>query len=81
MELYDSNPSSSLLSFLVLGLGGKWMSHRTAGIIGTAVLGAVAVLSYLTAIQYFALPGWQTAHTHADALQLYMAAVHTVAQH
>ena len=45
-----------LLSFLVLGLGGKWMSHRTAGIIGTAVLGAVAVLSYLTAIQYFASP-------------------------
>ena len=37
-----------LLSFLVLGLGGKWMSHRTAGIIGTAVLGAVAVLSCLT---------------------------------
>ena len=45
-----------LLSFLVLGLGGKWMSHRTAGIIGTAVLGAVAVLSYLTAIQYFTAP-------------------------
>lgn len=42
-----------LLSFLVLGLGGKWMSHRTAGLIGTAVLGAVAVLSYLTAIHYF----------------------------
>ena len=42
-----------LLSFLVLGLGGKWMSHRTAGFIGTAVLGAVAVLSYLTAIHYF----------------------------
>ena len=45
-----------LLSFLVLGLGGKWMSHRTAGLIGTAVLGAVAVLSYLTAIQYFTAP-------------------------
>ena len=45
-----------LLSFLVLGLGGKWMSHRTAGLIGTAVLGAVAVLSYLTAIHYFTAP-------------------------
>ena len=45
-----------LLSFLVLGLGGKWMSHRTAGLIGTAVLGAVAVLSYLTAIHYSTAP-------------------------
>ena len=45
-----------LLSFLVLGLGGKWMSNRTAGLIGTAVLGAVAVLSYLTAIHYFTAP-------------------------
>ena len=27
------------LSFLALGLGGKWMSHRTAGLIGTAALG------------------------------------------
>jgi len=45
-----------LLSFLVLGLGGKWMSHRTAGLIGTVVLGAVAVLSYLTAIHYFTAP-------------------------
>ena len=32
------------------------MSHRTAGLIGTAVLGAVAVLSYLTAIHYFTAP-------------------------
>ena len=33
-----------LLSFLLLGIGGKWMTHRTAGFIGTAVLGVVAVL-------------------------------------
>ena len=32
-------------SFLILGIGGKWMSHRTAGTIGTLILGAVAVLS------------------------------------
>ena len=44
------------LSFLTLGLGGKWMSHRTAGLIGTVVLGAVAVLSYLTAGMYFSAP-------------------------
>ena len=44
------------LSFLLVGIGGKWMSHRTAGIIGTLVLGAVTVLSYATAFQYFSTP-------------------------
>ena len=44
------------LSFLILGLGGKWMSHRTAGLIGTVVLGAVTVLSYATAAIYFSSP-------------------------
>lgn len=44
------------LSFLILGIGGKWMSHRTAGITGTMVLGAVAVLSYVTAFLYFSAP-------------------------
>ena len=44
------------LSFLTLGIGGKWMTHRTAGLIGTVVLGAVAVLSYLTAWSYFSAP-------------------------
>ena len=32
------------------------MSHRTAGLIGTVALGAVAVLSYLTAGMYFSTP-------------------------
>ena len=32
------------------------MSHRTAGLIGTAALGVVAVLSYLTAGMYFSAP-------------------------
>lgn len=45
-----------LLSFLVLGIGGKWMTHRTAGTIGTTVLAVVAVLSYATAWQYFSAP-------------------------
>ena len=63
-----------LLSFLVLGLGGKWMSHRTAGLIGTAVLGAVAVLSYR--------PAAGRRHIcHTDALQLHMAAVYADTQH
>ena len=45
-----------MLSFLVLGLGGKWMSHRTAGLIGTAALSVVTLLSYLTAVTYFGSP-------------------------
>lgn len=32
------------LSFLITGIGGKRMSHRTAGTIGTLVLGAVTLL-------------------------------------
>lgn len=45
-----------LLSFLTLGLGGKWMSHRTAGAIGTVGLGVVTILSYVTAWLYFTTP-------------------------
>ncbi|MDD4760245.1 MAG: NADH-quinone oxidoreductase subunit L, partial [Bacteroidaceae bacterium] len=41
------------LSFLFLGLAGKWLSHRTAGLIGTLILGTVAALSYYTAFEYF----------------------------
>lgn len=41
------------LSFLFLGLCGKWLSHKVAGLVGTFSLGAVAVLSYLTAFEYF----------------------------
>ena len=42
-----------LLSFLVLGLAGMKMRHKTAGLIGTCSLGLVTILSYLTAFQYF----------------------------
>lgn len=44
------------LSFLTLGIGGKWMTHRTAGMLGTAVLVAITALSYYTAIRYFSAP-------------------------
>lgn len=40
-------------SFLLLGVFGKWFSHKAAGLAGTAVLAVVAVLSYYTAYQYF----------------------------
>lgn len=43
-------------SFLLLGICGKWLSHKTSGLIGTLVLGVVAVLSYTTAYEYFTLP-------------------------
>ena len=44
------------LSFLFLGICGKWLSHKTAGIIGTCCLAVVAILSYTAAIDYFSLP-------------------------
>ena len=36
-----------LLTFIVLGLAGMKMSHKTAGLIGTCSLGVVTILSYL----------------------------------
>ena len=42
-----------LLSFLVLGLVGMKMKHKTAGIIGTCSLALVTILSYMAAYQYF----------------------------
>lgn len=42
-----------VLSFLVLGLLGMKMNHKTAGLIGTVAVGAVFVLSCYTAYQYF----------------------------
>ena len=44
------------LSFLITGIGGKWMSHRTAGLIGSIGLGLVTILSYATAWSYFTAP-------------------------
>ena len=46
-----------LLSFICLGLAGMKMSHKLAGIIGTASLAVVTVLSYYTAIEYFLIAG------------------------
>lgn len=41
------------LSFVVLGLAGMKMSHKTAGLIGTVSLGLVTLVSYATAFTYF----------------------------
>ena len=42
-----------LFSFLILGLAGMKMSHKTAGLIGTCSLALVTCLSYFCAFQYF----------------------------
>ena len=42
-----------MLSFVGIGLLGRKLSHRAAGISGTLVLTAVTLLSYLTAFDYF----------------------------
>lgn len=41
------------ISFLLLGLGGKWIKPKAAGITGTVFMAVVAVLSYYTAAVYF----------------------------
>ena len=45
-----------LFVFLLLGLAGHKMTHRTAGLIGTTGLFIVALLSYFTAFAYFSMP-------------------------
>jgi NADH-quinone oxidoreductase subunit L len=44
------------LCFVFLGIVGKWLSHRTSGLIGTFVLGTITALSYYTAYLYFSAP-------------------------
>ena len=46
-----------LTMFLFLSLGSKWLRPRAAGIIGTLGMAIPAVLSYLTAYQYFFVNG------------------------
>ncbi len=45
-----------LLSFLILGIGGKWMKPAHAGLLGTLSLSLVTLLSYTTAWLYFTSP-------------------------
>lgn len=45
-----------LLSFLILGIGGKWLKPAVAGYIGSISLGVVTLLSYFTAWSYFTMP-------------------------
>ena len=44
------------LSFLLLGIAGKWFSHRAAGLVGTCCLAVVTILSYMTAYDFFTMP-------------------------
>lgn len=42
-----------LATFLVLGVGGSKMSHRTAGWLGISAMGTTLVLAYTVALTYF----------------------------
>lgn len=55
-------------SFLLLGVFGKWFSHKVAGLVGTVVLGVVAVMAYYTAFEYF----FQTPRTAEGVLPTLM---------
>lgn len=55
-------------SFLLLGVFGKWFSYKAAGLVGTAVLGVVAVMAYYTAFEYF----FQTPRTAEGVLPTLM---------
>lgn len=45
-----------LLMFLFLGLAGGGLSHRLAGLLGTAAMALAAAAAYLTAWEYFSQP-------------------------
>ena len=55
-------------SFLLLGVFGKWFSHKAAGLVGTVVLGVVAAMAYYAAFQYF----FQTPRTAEGVLPTLM---------
>lgn len=55
-------------SFLLLGVFGKWFSHKAAGLVGTVVFGVVAVMAYYTAFEYF----FQTPRTAEGVLPTLM---------
>lgn len=55
-------------SFLLLGVFGKWFSHKAAGLVGAVVLGVVAVMAYYTAFEYF----FQTPRTAEGVLPTLM---------
>ena len=59
-----------LLTFLALGLLGTKLKPTTAGCIGTLSLAICALLAYMTAWQYFSMPG--------HPVQLRMAAFHAI---
>lgn len=42
-----------LFMFLLLGIAGCKMSHKMAGILGTAGMGVTAVMAYTVALTYF----------------------------
>ena len=39
--------------FLLLGIGGKWMSKQFAGVLGTLAMGVTTIIAYSIALTYF----------------------------
>lgn len=58
-----------LLMFLILGLLGMKMSHRTAGVLGCIGMGTTMVLSYFTAFTYFFSGAQQFINASGERLQ------------
>ena len=54
-----------LLSFLTLGIGGKWMTHRTAGIIGIGCGSPTELCHCLAIFLRSTSGGWYLRHTYA----------------
>lgn len=66
-----------LLSFLILGIGGKWMKPAHAGLLGTLSLSLVTLLSYATAWLYFTSPRTaEGVYENAASLQLYLVTLY-----
>ena len=42
-----------VLMFLLLGIGGKWMSKQFAGVLGTLAMGVTTIIAYSIALTYF----------------------------
>ncbi|MDD6851791.1 MAG: NADH-quinone oxidoreductase subunit L [Muribaculaceae bacterium] len=42
-----------VVMFLLLGIGGKWMSKQFAGVLGTLAMGVTTIIAYSIALTYF----------------------------
>ena len=55
--IYSFNIDTTIANILALGLLGTKLKPTTAGCLGTLSLAICALLAYMTAWQYFSMPG------------------------